>query len=184
VLGLLGVIYYLLAIGAVYLGVSQHHGFGGGITLVATLAAGVSFAFFGAMCFAANDIRTLLRRIADNLPRGGGAAGEDVTRMTLQRLDAPATREPDGPIDTPSAGDAITPDSASSVSNEPVSPVDAEPRPASSAEVPSPPLSEKEQMAEYDIVHDGTSFLAYGRVRHATLGAAVAYVKSTRGERD
>jgi hypothetical protein len=154
-LGLLGVIYYLLAIGAIYIGVSQHNGFLGGFSLLAALATALSCAFFGAMCFAADDIRTLLRRIADH------SSGESVARAKPQPLDATA------PLEEPAfATDAF------------------EDQPASNAQAASPSSSEQERMADYDIVHDGTSFLAYGRVRHATLEAAVAYVKSTRGEGD
>jgi len=180
-LGLLGVIYYLLAIGAIYVGLSQQHGFAGGITLVAALAAGLSFTFFGAMCFAADDIRRLLRRIADNLPRGIVVAGEDVPAVTPQRLDPPANGEPPAPIDAPSTADTVLSDSASSVSDDPAAAVD---QPATRAEGASAPLGEEERMAEYDIIHDGMSFLAYGRVRHGSLEAAIAYVKSTRGEVD
>jgi len=184
-LGLLGGIYYLLAVGALYLGVSQQSGFLGQFNLVAALAAALSCAFFGAMCFAADDIRTLLRRIADNSPGGRAVSGGDIATVTPQPLDAPALHEPPAPTDAPCASEVIISDSASSTSDESTSAADArEDQPAPCMEVASAPLSEEEQMAEYDIVHDGVSFLAYGRIRQSSLEAAIAYVKGTRGERD
>jgi len=135
-LRLLGFVYYALAALALLAGVLWMNEIGGAWMLAFCIASALSSAFFGAMCFVADDIRSLLVRLADRL--------------------APLPEQPDVPIEDPSAASVSTPEQA----------------------------EEALLMAEYDIVHDGASFLAYGRVRHESLAAAIAYVKSTRGGGD
>lgn len=61
----LGPVYYILAALCVILALTQGNRYDGGWTLWFGLASALSLSFFGAICFAADDIRSLLVRIAD-----------------------------------------------------------------------------------------------------------------------
>jgi hypothetical protein len=66
-LKILGVVYYVLGGLAVVVALSnsQRGGMSGDLALLIGFTAGLFFAFFGAMCFAADDIRALLKRLVD-----------------------------------------------------------------------------------------------------------------------
>jgi hypothetical protein len=66
-LKLLGVVFYLLAGGVFIAGLLQLGEFGGSISFMLALASAISMAFFGAMCFVADDVRALVARIADKV---------------------------------------------------------------------------------------------------------------------
>jgi hypothetical protein len=66
-LKVLGVVFYLLAGGVMTAGLLQLGDSGVSISFILALASAISMAFFGAMCFVADDIRALVVRIADKI---------------------------------------------------------------------------------------------------------------------
>ena len=66
-LKILGMIFYLLAGLALFAGVLQLADTGGPVLFMFALASAVSIAFFGAMCFVADDVRALVHRIAEKV---------------------------------------------------------------------------------------------------------------------
>jgi hypothetical protein len=63
----LGVVFYGLSALVFVVGLAQIYEPGAQFTFMFASASAISMAFFGAMCFAADDIRLLLTRLADEL---------------------------------------------------------------------------------------------------------------------
>ena len=162
-LALLGTIYYALAMVALVYGV---YGLSNENYLYVMVggAVALSSAFFGAMCFVANDIRSALFTMAQPTVSDSAAAPA-----------APAPAAPAGQAPVATLVDVAP--AAPTAIEDVETPISLPPDPV---DLPIENASEEELMAEYDIVQRAEHFLAYGRVQFDTLLKAIEYVKSTR----
>lgn len=174
---LLGVIYYLLAFASAAFGmngITEHNR----LYVLVGFAAAISSAFFGAMCFVMNDIRSLLRTVVE----------QTAAKAALPTAAAPTAAAPSG-VSSHERSDVDRRDIDTEPTSSEVASADVlQTGPSHSGigeetiveEPPGQDASEEELMAEYDIVERDDQFVAYDRVRFATLDAAIEYVKGTR----